>query len=189
VVSAAIAAAHGAVAWKPVASGAAPGTWGEDAELLAAASGTRPEAFAALQAPLSPHRAARMEGRSLVLDEVLAWIRAREGPRTVIEGVGGWRVPVAETWDVADLAVALAWPVLVVAEDRLGAINHARLTVEAVRGSGLPLVGVVLNDLGRALPSNAEDLAPWSPVWTFPRLPDLERDTLGRAGRLLPIAP
>jgi dethiobiotin synthetase len=66
------------------------------------------------------------------------------------EGAGGWLVPLRAGYTIADFAVALGWPVLVVVGNKLGALNHALLTVESVRSLGLPLAGVILNDIAPA---------------------------------------
>jgi len=144
----------GVVAAKPVASGVEPGRAGDDAELIAAAAGHAPRVFATYQAPVSPHRAARLEGRPVDDAALLAWLGDLQAPNVLVEGVGGWRVPVTETLHVVDLARAVAAPVLVVAADRLGVLNHTLLTVEAVRRDGLAVAGVVLN---RGAGANAED--------------------------------
>lgn len=64
------------------------------------------------------------------------------------EGAGGWLVPLRSGWTVADFAAELGWPVVVVARNKLGVLNHTLLTVEAIRVRGLPLAGVILNDAG-----------------------------------------
>lgn len=66
---------------------------------------------------------------------------------TVIEGAGGWLVPVDETRTMADLAVVLNKPVLLVAANRLGVLNHTLLTVEAIAKSGLSCAGIFLNTI------------------------------------------
>jgi dethiobiotin synthetase len=63
-----------------------------------------------------------------------------------MEGVGGWAVPLTEAITVEDLAMAMGHPVIIVAANRLGMLNHTLLTVEAVRESGLPIAGVVINN-------------------------------------------
>jgi dethiobiotin synthetase len=63
----------------------------------------------------------------------------------VVEGAGGWFVPLNKTETMADLAKALNLPVVLVVAIRLGCINHALLTAEAIRASGLPLAGWVAN--------------------------------------------
>jgi dethiobiotin synthase len=196
VVTAALAAAARArgsvVACKPVASGVAPGSAGEDAELLGFAAGHPPVVFATFEAPLSPHRAAILEGRS-VPEDLLDRIAALSADLVLVEGVGGWRVPVRldpPLW-VEDLARAAAGPVVVVAADRLGVLNHALLTVDAVRRAGLPVAAIALNrgagppDGSRA--SNAYDLAILArcPVVPIPPLDPADPAALRSAGEPL----
>ncbi len=168
----------GRVGLKPVASGVQPGTRGEDAELLGA-----PMPCYALREPLSPHRAAEIEGVELELPALLDWIEARSAQRMLVEGVGGWTVPLSWSVRASDLAVALGWPVLVVAADRLGVINHTLLTVEAVRASGLGVCGVVLNRLApdHSSEHNLNDLRRLLdvPVLAFPHV--VEPSQAGRA--------
>lgn len=149
---------------KPVASGRAADGTCEDAVALGEAAGHAPTVFAAFDAPLSPHRAAALEGRE-VGDEVLAAIAGVQADTVLVEGVGGWRVPLrtgARPLGVVDLARATGGRVLVVAADRLGTLNHTLLTVDAVRRDGFIVAGVVLNrgaapaDASRA--TNLDDL-------------------------------
>jgi dethiobiotin synthetase len=65
----------------------------------------------------------------------------------VVEGVGGWNVPITRDYYIRDLARDFALPVYVVAANRLGALNHTILTVEAVKQSGLRCLGVIWNDV------------------------------------------
>ncbi|MCB9685427.1 MAG: dethiobiotin synthase [Alphaproteobacteria bacterium] len=167
------------VACKPVASGVTPGSAGEDAERLGAAAGHPPLVFAAFEAPLSPHRAAELEGRTLP-DGLLERVAALRADTVLVEGVGGWRVPLRlepPLW-VEDLARATAGRVLVVAPDRVGVINQALLTVDAVRRSGLEVAAVALSRTSpttdASAATNADDLrmflglpvvvVPWMPV-------------------------
>jgi dethiobiotin synthetase len=73
----------------------------------------------------------------------------------LVEGAGGWLVPVGPGWTIADLSAALALPVLVVARPGLGTVNHTLLTVEAVRRGGLEVAAVVLNGDDPLADSNA----------------------------------
>ena len=119
-----------------------------------------------LRAALSPERAAALEGRTLNLDQLVTACRSGVGADDflLVEGAGGLLSPLAAGTTNADLAAALRLPVLVVAADRLGVINHALLTVEALQHRALPLVGVVLNQTGPVtdpLMDNAADLAHW----------------------------
>ena len=77
----------------------------------------------------------------------------------MVEGVGGFRVPLSADGDSADLAVALGLPVILVVGMRLGCINHALLTVEAIAARGLHLAGWVANRIDPAMGRPAENLA------------------------------
>ncbi|MBI5420076.1 MAG: dethiobiotin synthase [Deltaproteobacteria bacterium] len=101
-----------------------------------------------LSAPLSPHLAARLEGASIDPGRVRESIHsaAAASDLVLVEGVGGIAVEMREGYSFADLARDLSLPVLVVAENRLGVLNHLRLTVRYVLSDGLELLGVVLND-------------------------------------------
>lgn len=143
-----------AAAMKPVAAGAVEidGRWhNEDADRLDAAAGvalapdTRTPFL--LKAPAAPHIAAAHEGVSLDIAHIVACHRAalRQADVVVVEGVGGFRVPLAARADTADLARALDLPVLLVVGVRLGCINHALLTADAIAARGLTLAGWVAN--------------------------------------------
>jgi len=195
-----------AAALKPLATGVLPGEVGADAALLAIGAGGGPPPYMAWRPPISPHRAARESRRRADLGALLAWGAAHARPYTLVEGGGGWRVPVDPdgAWGVPEIAAGLGWPVLIVAGNRLGVLNHTLLTAAAVRAAGLPLAGVVLNDGPRAAPGEAaedwggDDQAPArarnlddlrllldAPVVRFPRLAALDRPALAAAGRAL----
>lgn len=166
------------IAAKPVASGVEAGA-GEDAEALALAAGHAPLAFATFRAAVSPHRAARLEGRTVPRD-LLDRVAGLRADTVLVEGVGGFLVPVClETglW-VADLARATGGRVLVVAADRLGVLNHALLTVRAVRDAGLEVAALVLNrgaaPPDAARPYNLDDLREILGVPVVP-LPPIDR--------------
>jgi dethiobiotin synthetase len=97
--------------------------------------------------PCAPHIAAALEGRRIERAPLLAAIRATaaKADLALVEGVGGFRVPLTQGWDTADLAVDLALPVILVVGLRLGCINHALLTAEALRARGLILTAWVAN--------------------------------------------
>jgi dethiobiotin synthetase len=176
-------------ALKPVASGVPLGADGEDAALLGFAAGHVPASLHRFVAPVSPHRAAAAEGARVDPAAVVAWVHANAGDVTLVEGAGGWEVPLAPDWRVADLGRALGWPVLVVAADRLGVLNHTLLTVAAVRAAGLPIAGVVLGPPTGGDPSsnsNFDDLRALLPdvaVRRMRRLTTLDREALADAGR------
>jgi dethiobiotin synthetase len=141
-------------AMKPVAAGAElrDGVWhNDDADALAAqASVALPSALATpylYRQPTAPHIAAALEERPIELPHILACYQqiAALADAVVVEGVGGFRVPLNHTTDTADLAQQLGLPVLLVVGLRLGCISHALLTVEAIAARGLPLAGWVVN--------------------------------------------
>ncbi len=146
--------------WKPIAAGAAQsnGMWvNEDTAALARAAGLGLEAAARitpvlLREPMAPHVAARREGRTITLAEALApWRAAADEAYHVVEGVGGFLVPLGDCLDTADLARALGLPVVLVVGLRLGCLNHALLTQRAVQGAGLRLAGWIANALDPAM--------------------------------------
>ena len=99
-------------------------------------------------APLAPPVAAAAEGRVVDADLLQAgadWWRDRVDV-LLIEGAGGLLCPLTESTSIADLAVDLGFPLLIVARLGLGTINHTLLTVEVARSRGLSMTGVVLND-------------------------------------------
>ena len=99
------------------------------------------------KAPLSPPRAAQLEGQTLSIDQLAT--QCRTGADTehflYVEGAGGFYSPLAQDGLNADLAVALDLPVILVTEDRVGCINHVLLTVEAIQKRELTLTGIILN--------------------------------------------
>lgn len=145
------AAGHDAVGYKPVCCGERG-----DAEVLATASGGLPldEVNPVwLAQPVAPWVATLLGGKVVeprLLAEGYRKLAARHA-MVVVEGVGGWEVPIAAGFSVADLAAELALPVVVVVANRLGAINHTLLTVKAVRARGLAVAGLVLNQLADEL--------------------------------------
>ena len=151
--------------YKPVESGCDPEP--ADAAALARASGDDRALSAicpvALRAAISPHAAARLEGRIIDAD---ALVRAapRDGDLLLVEGAGGLLTPITDDLLVADLAALLALPLVLVVKDSLGAINRALLAVEVARHRGLPIAGVVLNrttatDPGPAAATHVEAIA------------------------------
>ncbi len=155
---------------KPIASGAeaaAEGLRNADA-LRLQAQGSRllpyeqvnPYAFAP---PIAPHLAAQQLGEVIDLQRIQVGYEqlAAQADRVVVEGVGGWRVPLNGRDAVSDLALRLGLPVVLVVGMRLGCINHALLSVEGIMASGAELVGWVANQVERdmlCLGENVETL-------------------------------
>ena len=150
-------------AYKPAVTGGTVGPEGtvwEDLVRLQAALGGDvaiericPQRF---RAPLAPPVSARWEGRTVdatLLRSGTDWWRERV-ECLIVEGAGGLLSPLTESETVADLAVWLAFPLVIVARQSLGTINHTLLTLEAARARGLPVAGIVLN---QPAPANADD--------------------------------
>ena len=96
--------------------------------------------------PISPVRAAHLANKILTTEQLVSTcLQGSEQGFLLVEGAGGFYSPLAENGLNADLAVALQLPVLLVAEDKLGALSHVLLNVEAILMRGLSLAGVVLN--------------------------------------------
>jgi dethiobiotin synthetase len=136
-----------AVGYKPVACGDR-----DDAQILAEASGGLPldevnPLF--LKSAVAPYVAGLLENKSLDPAELVAGYHnlAADHQLVLVEGAGGWEVPLAANYRIADLAAELALPVVLVAANRLGALNHILLTLGAIRARGLSCIGVFLNQL------------------------------------------
>jgi dethiobiotin synthetase len=143
-----------AAAMKPIAAGAfeRDGIWhNEDADQLDAAANVQlpPDVRTPylLKEPIAPHIAAARENVSLDISRIVDAhkLAMTQADVVVVEGVGGFRVPLTEVHDTADLAFALDLPVVLVVGMRLGCISHALLTAEAIAARGLRLAGWVAN--------------------------------------------
>ncbi len=149
---------HRTGCYKPVCSGSelmADGSkrWA-DIDALSAAIGDAhphdricPQTF---DAPLAPPSAARLEGRDVdraVMRQGAAWWSAHADV-LLVEGVGGLLCPIATDETVADLAVDLGFPLLIVSPLILGTINHTLMTIDVARNRGLDVAGIVFNDVG-----------------------------------------
>ncbi|HMC15943.1 MAG TPA: dethiobiotin synthase [Albitalea sp.] len=168
---------------KPVAAGAqrsADGTWwNDDALALQAAANVRlPVSLVnpcLLSAPVSPHIAAQRDGVVIEIDAIVSALRAlqAQADAVVVEGAGGFRVPLSDTLDGADLAAALGLPVILVVGLRLGCLNHALLTAEALAARGLELAGWVANRIDPQMPEQAANIALLAARLNAPCLADL----------------
>ncbi len=141
---------------KPVASGCVlepRGLRNADAQELRNQGSSRepyerinPYAFAP---PIAPHLAAREAGIEISLTTIVsAYLELRaKANLVVVEGVGGWRVPLGPDFSLSDLPPALELPVILVVGLRLGCINHALLTAESIQAGGANLVGWIANQI------------------------------------------
>jgi len=142
------------VGMKPIASGSVQteeGLRNEDAENLIAQSNcelpyemVNPYCF---EPPIAPHIAARRVDQRIEVEKIIsAYNELRDAADVVIvEGVGGWMVPIDGRQTMADVAVEMNLPVIMVVGVRLGCINHALLTYESIKASGLEFKGWVAN--------------------------------------------
>ena len=186
------------VGMKPVAAGREPGASDNEDVLALRAHGNLAVPTALdnpvnLRDAVSPHIAARNEGRRIDVDAVAGAYRAlaAQADAVVVEGAGGFLVPLSDESTGADLAAALGLPVILVVGLRLGCLNHALLTRDAIVARGLRLAGWIVNRLDPAMPEQDANLAylrarlaaplladwPWQPdaapaALRFLRLPD-----------------
>jgi dethiobiotin synthetase len=170
---------------KPVAAGAERHNnrlINEDATLIASSSGqlTPYEQLNpyCLPDPLSPHIAADRAGISIdpgVIKRHFDDIRAHHD-LTLVEGAGGWLAPISLSQTMADIAIRLELPVVLVVGIRLGALNHAQLTYRAIRASGLDFAGWIGSVLQKEFPALPENLKLLEHVLGRPALAVLPHD-------------
>lgn len=185
------------VGMKPVAAGLVP--WGddwasEDAIALRSASTLAvPPALdnpVLLPDPLSPHIAAARAGVQIDIAAIAAIVAsyqtlAAQADAVVVEGAGGFHVPLTDTLTGADLAQALALPVVLVVGLRLGCLNHALLTAEAIRARGLTLAGWVANRVDPDMEAVEDNIAYLRTRLGAPLLADVPHQELPEPGSLV----
>lgn len=187
------------VAMKPVASGCTQtpaGLRNDDAVLLQQTASValdyddiNPYAF---EPPVAPHLAARQSGIKIEpsriksgFDQLLA-----HGDLAIVEGVGGWQVPVNDDETMADVAGLLGLPVVLVVGMRLGCINHALLTMEAIERSALPVAGWIANviDPGMAyLDENIDALRERIPALFMGNIPYMQHRVVGEISQIISL--
>jgi len=98
--------------------------------------------------PSSPHLAARLENKKISADKIKKSFRAlsKRFDFVIVEGIGGALVPISQKALVIDIAKELNLPVLIVVGNKLGAINHTLLTVEAIRKRNMKIAGMIFNN-------------------------------------------
>ena len=165
VAAAALAWRLGASYWKPVQAGLDEET---DSEAVARLAGVEilPEAYR-LTTPCSPHRAAEIDGVAIDPDRLTP-----PAGRLVIEGAGGALVPLTRDLVYADLFARWELPVVVVARTTLGTINHALLTIEALRARSIWVGGVLFS--GNAMPDSEATICAMGKVRSLGRIPALD---------------
>lgn len=175
---------------KPVASGCtvtAKGLRNADAQALIDESTLKLEYEAvnpfAFEPGIAPHVAAREAGVMLEVPALLnamQYVLDQGADFTLVEGAGGWRVPLSDHANLSDLAIALKLPVILVVGVRLGCINHALLSAEAIARDGLQLAGWVANIIEprtSRLEENLASLAERLPAPCLGRVPRLKLAT------------
>ncbi len=190
------------IGMKPVAAGAflEEDVWcNEDVLALSAASNvTLPVECEKLvnpylfKLPAAPHIAAKQENQQIGLQTILDCYQqlAEHAEAIVVEGVGGFKVPFNADHDSADLAQQLNLPVILVVGMRLGCINHALLTAEAIAARGLTLVGWVANSMHEEMPYLLDNVNTLSEKLGAPLLgciPRLENPTAASVAKYLNI--
>jgi dethiobiotin synthetase len=168
-----------AVGMKPVASGcsvADEGLRAEDAVKLMAAAGVdvayddvNPYA---LVDPIAPHIAAGQSGVEIKVGRIRSAYQtlSDQAERVVVEGVGGWRVPLGPALALSDLPNALGLPVVLVVGLRLGCLNHSLLTVESIRARGVRLAGWIANEIDPDMLARDENIATLAALIDAPSL-------------------
>lgn len=188
---------------KPVASGCVrtPEGLRNDDALALLAECTLPLAYEAVnpfafEPAIAPHLAAREAGIDLsaaCLAEPVRNMLALRADFSLVEGAGGWRVPLAGRENLSDLAILLGLPVILVVGVRLGCINHALLSAEAIQRDGLHLAGWVANVVDPATSRLDENLATLSDrlpapcLGQVPRLPVSSSATVASHLNLQPL--
>jgi dethiobiotin synthetase len=150
--------------FKPVAAGCDERDYNEDAKMLRAASSIQatygqvnPYCF---PHAIAPHLAARHAGARINFERILTSYRelAAQTDEVIVEGVGGFCVPLNEKQDSADLARQLGLPVILVVGMRLGCLNHALLTMRAIADFQLECAGWIANVLDADMPALQENI-------------------------------
>jgi dethiobiotin synthetase len=154
-----------AIGMKPIAAGTESDGTNDDVErLIAASSASAPRELInpyLFQPAIAPHIAAAEEQRSIDIDHIVAAFNTLRGmaDALVVEGVGGFCVPLGPQIDAADLAQKLGLPVILVVGMRLGCISHALLTQQAIAARGLKLAGWIANRIDPSMSRFEENLA------------------------------
>jgi dethiobiotin synthetase len=100
-----------------------------------------------LKTPASPYQAAKLEGKELDPEKIMERFRTLQSKHSMmlVEGIGGLMVPITQRYNVADLALQMNLPLIIVSRVKVGTLNHTLLTLNAARQHGLKIAGVILN--------------------------------------------
>lgn len=168
---------------KPIAAGCEKSGnifYNDDAlKLQVAASISLPYEYinpVALIEPIAPHLAAKKQGVEITANDLFKACEPAlntKADHILVEGAGGWLVPLNETETLADFAKLLNFPVILVVAIRLGCLNHALLTAHQIKASGLTLAGWVANCFPAHTPYSAENIATLDARLPAPRIATL----------------
>lgn len=169
--------------YKPVSAGC---EWrnerleNDDALVLLSASNVgasleevNPIAFAP---PIAPHIAAQLAGKTISVNDIVNGYRHLQSYSAdvlLMEGAGGWRLPLSNNTQMPEAVKALKLPVIIVVGMRLGCLNHAILTAEAIQHDGLEIAGWVANKIDPNMPYYKENLATLDATMPAPRLGEI----------------
>ncbi len=144
--------------------------------------------------PAAPYRAAAMQDSRLRLSDIVEHVRAIQNNHdlVIVEGAGGLLVPIDEKKTMVDLIIELGFPVFLVARTRLGTINHTLLSLEALEGRNIDVLGVILSKLqvdeGPEEVYTAGDLRKMvkeTPVFELPFIPESEKNDPNKISELI----
>jgi dethiobiotin synthetase len=154
--------------WKPIQSGTADGTDSKTVQSLSGCAAERilPEAYIFSQ-PLSPHLAARIDGKAVEPEKLLV----PNIKPLIIEGAGGLMVPLTNDLLFIDIFKTWNLPVLLACRSSLGTINHTLLSIEALRWRDIPLLGCVL--IGEPNPENEKAIEYYGEAKVLGRIPPI----------------
>lgn len=153
------------VALKPIASGVTPEGGNEDAQLLMSYASIKCSMAevnpCCLTAPIAPSIAASRDNKSLSVEKI--WqdcqpLLQKSADIVLVEGVGGWNVPLNDQETTVDLAKKFGFPVILVVGLRLGCLNHALLAYQSIGNAGLPLAGWVANQVDPQMEAVKENI-------------------------------
>lgn len=175
--------------WKPVQSGASIGSGLTDAERLLQLTGIhdRPESVApfTFEAPVTPMLAAKQSGVTLTLKDIISAGAplVDRYQALIVEGAGGVAVPLTDEVLMADFISELRIPALIVARSSLGTINHTILTASYLKKLGVPIIGVIMNDIGNtesndpSIATNAELIERYGGLKVLGRFPCIHAES------------
>ncbi len=184
-------------ALKPVAAGVDPGARGNEDALLLQAAATEKLPYESvnpvlLDAAIAPHIAAAEQGVRLSASACLAGCAAALAAPAdwlLVEGAGGWWVPLNERESMADIARGLEAGVILVVGMRLGCLNHALLSASAIAADGLPLLGWIANQIDPDMPFQQANIETLQARLDAPLLGQVSYENQGLAGVDLDLAP